>query len=62
MVHSQYDPVMQNKTALNSGKMVGTKWPLTQNQIAALTALAISAPGSSAPHRRVGHRHRLTTR
>ncbi|MFD1788073.1 tyrosine-type recombinase/integrase [Sphingomonas floccifaciens] len=33
MGHSQYDPVMQNRTAWNSGKMVGTKRPLTQKQI-----------------------------
>lgn len=33
MGHSQYDPLMQNRTAWNSGKMVGTKRPLTQKQI-----------------------------
>ena len=33
MGHSHYDPAMQNRTAWNAGKMVGTKRPLTQKQI-----------------------------
>ncbi|MFZ5748757.1 MAG: tyrosine-type recombinase/integrase [Pseudomonadota bacterium] len=36
MGHSRYDPAMQNRTAWNAGKMVGTKRPLTQKQIWAI--------------------------
>jgi hypothetical protein len=33
MGHPQYDPAMQARPAWNTGKMVGTKRPLTQKQI-----------------------------
>lgn len=33
MGHSHFDPAMQNRTAWNAGKLVGTKRPLTQKQI-----------------------------